>query len=78
MLKVSGLEVAYGGPPVLAGIDLEVGEGETLAVLGPNGAGKTTLARAVTGVVRPQAGAITFDGERLDLLSPKEIVRAGV
>ena len=78
MLKVSGLEVAYGGPPVLAGIDLEVGDGETLAVLGPNGAGKTTLARAVTGVVRPRAGAITFDGHRLDLLSPKKIVRAGV
>ena len=78
MLTVSGLEVAYGGPPVLGGIDLEVGDGETLAVLGPNGAGKTTLARAITGVVRPQAGTITFDGQKLEGLSPKKIVRAGI
>ena len=78
MLTVSGLEVAYGGRPILAAIDLEVGDGETLAVLGPRGTGKTTLARAVTGVVRPRAGAITFDGFRLDQLSPKAIVRAGV
>jgi branched-chain amino acid transport system ATP-binding protein len=78
MLAVTGLEVGYGGVPVLSGVDLEVGDGEVVAVLGPNGAGKTTLARAVTGVVRPQAGTITFDGRRLDRLSPKAIVRAGV
>ena len=78
MLTVSGLDVGYGGRPVLTGIDLEVGDGEGVAVLGPNGAGKTTLARAITGVVRPQAGSITFDGRRLDRLSPKAIIRAGV
>ncbi len=78
MLSVSGLEVAYAGRPVLTGIDLEVGDGETVAVLGPNGAGKTTLARAITGVVRPSAGSITFDGRQLNRLSPKAIVRAGV
>jgi len=78
MLAVTGLEAGYGGVPVLLGIDLEVGDGEVVAVLGPNGAGKTTLARAVTGVVRPQAGTITFDGNRLDRLSPKAIVRRGV
>lgn len=79
MLTVAGLEVAYGGrPPVLDGIDLEVADAETVAVLGPNSAGKTTLARAITGVVRPRAGSITFDGHRLDQLSPKAIVRAGV
>jgi branched-chain amino acid transport system ATP-binding protein len=78
MLTVTGLEVGYGGRPALAGIDLEVGDRETVAVLGPNGAGKTTLARAITGVIRPRAGSITFDGARLDQLSPKAIVRAGV
>jgi branched-chain amino acid transport system ATP-binding protein len=78
MLTVSGLEVSYGGVPVLCGIDLEIPDGEVLAVLGPNGAGKTTLARALTGVVRPTAGSITFDGRRLDRLSPRAIVRAGV
>jgi branched-chain amino acid transport system ATP-binding protein len=78
MLAVVGLDVAYGGRPALTGIDLEVGDGQAVALLGPNGAGKTTLARAITGVVRPQAGSITFDGSRLDQLSPKAIVRAGV
>ena len=78
MLTVSGLEVAYGGVPVLSGVDFEVGDGEVLGVLGPNCSGKTTLARAITGVVRPRAGSITFDGRRLDRLSPKAIVKAGV
>jgi branched-chain amino acid transport system ATP-binding protein len=78
MLSVVGLEAGYAGPPVLRGVDLEIGDGEVVAVLGPNGAGKTTLVRAVTGVVRPRAGSITFDGRRLDRLSAKAIVRAGV
>ena len=78
MLTVAGLGVAYGGRTVLNGIDLEVDDGEAVAVLGPNGAGKSTLARAITGVVRIQAGTITFDGNRLDRLSPKAILRAGV
>ncbi len=78
MLAVTGLRVAYGDRAVLDGIDLEVADSETVAVLGPNSAGKTTLARAITGVVRPQAGSIIFDGLRLDRLSPRAIVRAGV
>jgi branched-chain amino acid transport system ATP-binding protein len=78
MLAVRDLEVGYAGAPVLRGIDLEVGDGEVVALLGPNGAGKTTLVRAVTGIIRPTAGTITFDGLRLDRLSPKAIVSAGV
>jgi branched-chain amino acid transport system ATP-binding protein len=78
MLAVTGLEVGYAAGPVLRGVDIEVGDGEVVAVLGPNGAGKTTLARAVTGVLRPTAGTIFFDGRRLDRLSPKAIVKAGV
>lgn len=78
MLRVSGLEVAYAGRRALAGVDLEVGDGETVAVLGANGAGKTTLARAICAVVRPSAGSITFDGHRLDGRSPRAVVRAGV
>jgi len=78
MLAVDGLEVGYAGTPVLRGLDLEVGDGEVVGVLGPNGAGKTTLARAVTGVIRPMAGTITFGGVRLDRLSPRAIVKAGV
>ena len=78
MLAVAGLEVGYGELPVLAGVDFEVGDGQVLAVLGPRGSGKTTLARALTGVLRPRAGTITFDGRRLDRLSPRAIVKAGL
>ena len=78
MLGVAGLQVGYGGPPVLTGLDFEVGDGEVLAVLGPNGAGKTTLARALTGIVRPRAGTITYNGHRLEKRSPKAIVKAGL
>jgi branched-chain amino acid transport system ATP-binding protein len=78
MLAVSDLEVGYGPVPVLSGVSFEVPDGEVLAVLGPNGAGKTTLARALTGVIRPRAGTISFNGQELDRLSPKRIVRAGI
>jgi branched-chain amino acid transport system ATP-binding protein len=78
MLAVSGLEVGYAGAPVLRDVGFEIGDGEVLAVLGPNGAGKTTLARALTGIVRPRAGTITFDGRQIEKLSTKAIVRAGV
>lgn len=78
MLAVSGLDVAYGPQPALCGVDLEVGDDEAVALLGANGAGKTTLVKAVTGLVRPRAGSITFDGHRLDRKRPGAIVRLGV
>jgi branched-chain amino acid transport system ATP-binding protein len=78
MLSVSGLHVAYGSRPALAGVDLDVVDGQAVALLGPNGAGKTTLVRAVTGVVRPWSGSISFDGHRLDRMRPSGILRAGV
>ena len=78
MLSVADLEVGYGGTPVLSGVSFEVPDGQVLAVLGANGSGKTTLARALTGIVRPGSGSITFDGRRLDRSSPKKIVKAGV
>ena len=78
MLSISGLHVAYGSRPVLAGVDLEVGDSQAVALLGPNGAGKTTLVRTVAGVVRPWSGSVTFDGHRLDRMRPSGILRAGV
>ncbi|MGH2605535.1 MAG: energy-coupling factor ABC transporter ATP-binding protein, partial [Anaerolineales bacterium] len=61
-LRASGLRFAFDGMPVLAGVDLEVGEGEMVALVGRNGSGKTTLLRCLIGLLAPQAGAVELDG----------------
>jgi branched-chain amino acid transport system ATP-binding protein len=66
LLTVEGLDVAYGDFQVLWGAELAVHEGEIVAVLGPNGAGKSTLMNTISGLLRPQAGRITFLDERID------------
>ena len=69
-LRVETLEAGYGKAQVLFGVDLEVGEGELVALLGANGAGKTTLLRVISGLVRPWAGRVLLDGRDLKGLSP--------
>ena len=64
-LEVTGLQAAYGGAPVLRGVDLRVEAGQLLAVIGPNGCGKSTLLRCIAGLVRPAAGSICWDGSLL-------------
>lgn len=78
MLTISGLSAGYGGALALHEVSLAVAPGGLTTVLGPNGAGKSTLLRAISGVVRARGGTIDFEGERLDLLPPHEIVRRGV
>ncbi len=78
LLLVRGLDVAYGGTQVLFGVDLEVGEGEIVALLGTNGAGKSTLLRAVSGLVEPRAGAVIFDGRDTTFAPPNEVAARGV
>jgi branched-chain amino acid transport system ATP-binding protein len=65
-LAVESLDVAYGDFQVLWGAELSAGAGEIVALLGPNGAGKSTLVNTISGLLRPRAGAIRFDGERID------------
>jgi ABC-type branched-subunit amino acid transport system ATPase component len=62
ILSCEGVEVAYDGVKVLFGVDLEVAEGEIIALLGTNGAGKSTLLKAISGLIDPIAGSIHFDG----------------
>ena len=62
MLQASGLAKAYGGGDVVVDFNLRVARGETVALLGPNGAGKTTVFSMITGVTRPDAGAVRIDG----------------
>jgi branched-chain amino acid transport system ATP-binding protein len=78
VLKVEDLEAGYAGSQVLHSISLRVGDGETVVVLGPNGHGKTTLLRAISGLVRPRAGRVEFDGTELTHLPTEQIVAAGV
>ena len=63
ILAVQGLRVSYGRIEAVRGIDLHVADGEFVGVIGSNGAGKTSLLRAITGVVRPTGGSVTFAGK---------------
>jgi branched-chain amino acid transport system ATP-binding protein len=78
MLKVRDLSVRYDSAAVLKGVDLEVEAGEIVAVVGANGAGKTTLVRSISGLVRAEAGSITFRGENVSRLPTHRIVRRGI
>jgi len=78
MLTVKGLEAGYGRSLVLHDVSIDVSGAGLTTVLGPNGAGKTTLLRAISGVVKPRRGSVVFEGERLDLLQPHQIVARGV
>ena len=78
MLEVKDLEVGYGMLPVLRGIDLAISAGEIVAVLGSNGAGKSTLNNALSGILRPSAGSIRFDGAEIAGASSVTVVRLGL
>lgn len=78
MLEIRGLSAGYGPVQILWDIDMNVGDGEVVALIGSNGAGKTTLLRTVSGVIAPSAGTIRFDGEDVSGMSPEEVVRRGV
>ena len=78
LLELRAVEVAYGDLPALRGVSVSVEAGETLSVVGANGAGKTTMLRAISGLMRPRAGQILLDGERLDTLPSHAIVERRV
>ena len=78
LLLVRGLEVSYGSLQVLFGVDLEVDEGEIIALLGTNGAGKSTLLKAIAGVVQPDRGAVIFDGRDSTHAPPNEVANRGI
>ncbi|AQT71990.1 MULTISPECIES: ABC transporter ATP-binding protein [Streptomyces] len=65
LLKVEDLKVAYGKIEAVKGISFEVNEGEIVCLVGTNGAGKTTTLRTLSGLLKPTAGSITFDGQPL-------------
>ncbi|MFD1160747.1 ABC transporter ATP-binding protein [Roseovarius aestuarii] len=78
MLEIKNLKVSYDKVEVLHGLSLNVNEGEVVALVGANGAGKSTTLRAVSGLVRADAGTITLDGRRIDGASAVDVTRAGI
>lgn len=78
LLELKGISAGYGGSTVLENVDLAVHKGEVVALLGRNGVGKTTLLRAVTGVLHPSEGQMSFEGRDISKLRPSDINRLGI
>jgi branched-chain amino acid transport system ATP-binding protein len=78
LLRLEGIETAYGASQVLFGIDLEIGAGQMLALLGRNGMGKTTTVRSIMGLAPPRAGGIWFRGEPIAGRPPDRVARLGI
>ena len=78
MLAVEGVSAGYGQACIVQGVSLSVGKGDVIALVGPNGAGKTTLLRAIAGQIRPTAGRVSMNGDRLSGRPTFRIARRGV
>jgi branched-chain amino acid transport system ATP-binding protein len=78
MLTLSGVSARYGSVPAISDVSISIGEGEAVGLLGANGAGKSTTLRAISGLIRLNAGTITFLGTNLVDLPPHKIAELGI
>jgi branched-chain amino acid transport system ATP-binding protein len=78
MLSLRGLTRRFGGLTAVDAIDLDLAKGELISIIGPNGAGKTTLFNLVTGLDRPDAGTVRFEGLDITGLSPERLAAEGI
>jgi len=78
MLKVEGLETAYGLSQVLFGVSLDIAQGEVVTLLGRNGMGKTTTVLSVMGIVRPRGGSVHMDGTQISGLPSFRVAKSGL
>jgi len=78
LLTVEGIKVHYGAIQALRGVSLSVGKGEVVALIGANGAGKTSTLRAVSGMLKPSAGKVTFAGENITGMKAHLLVPRGM
>ena len=78
LLSLEGVSKAFGGVIAVRSVSLEVEAGEVLGVMGPNGSGKTTLFNLISGALPPDAGEISFLGERITRLPPHRLCRRGI
>lgn len=78
LLEATDLTVKFGGLTALDAVSFSIQRGEILGLIGPNGAGKTTCFNAITGVYRPTAGSVVFDGETLGRRKRHQITKLGI
>jgi branched-chain amino acid transport system ATP-binding protein len=78
MIELSGVGASYGAVPAIVDLDLFVGAGEAVGLLGANGAGKSSTLRAISGLLRPNAGTVRFAGHDLARLPPYKITELGI
>jgi branched-chain amino acid transport system ATP-binding protein len=78
MLVIKGLRSGYGKIEVLHGLDMDIEQGKIVTLIGANGAGKTTLLRTISGLLRPSAGSIDFEGESIVRQPAHRIVALGI
>lgn len=78
MLKIENLQVYYGGIHALKSLNLEVPQGKIVTLLGANGAGKSTTLRAITRLVKPTQGKITFKGQDISQVKTIEVIKKGI
>jgi branched-chain amino acid transport system ATP-binding protein len=78
ILRLDNLTRSFGSLKAVDGVNLEVAQGEALGIIGPNGAGKSTLFNLVTGLLRPEAGSIQFDGRDITRAPPRARCIAGI
>src|SRR3954470_14200262 len=78
ILEVEGISRSFGGVRAVDGVTMQLSPGEIVGLIGPNGAGKTTLVNLMTGVLRPSAGKVRFDGQDVTGQRPHEASRRGI
>ena len=78
MLEIKALNVYYGEFHALSDIELDVEKRQIVSIMGANSAGKSTLLKAISGILKPGSGSITFNGKSIDGLEPHEIVSMGI
>jgi len=78
MLKVEGLDTAYGLSQVLFGVSLDIDQGEVVTLLGRNGMGKTTTVLSIMGIVRPKGGSVRMDGTQISGLPSYRVAKSGL
>src|SRR4051812_49781871 len=78
ILSLMSVVAGYGAGDILKGVDLEVEAGTVTCLIGPNGAGKSTVLKCVSGLLRPRQGTVTYQGQAINALSPRQRLLLGI